>query len=63
MVVPSEGTGEQSLAQADALLIPPIPSDMQILDWQLGKQVAEAARVYTEQAIATREDLMAMKAR
>ena len=63
MVVSSEGTVEQSLAQADALLIPPIPSDMQILDWQLGKQVAEAARVYTEQAIATREDLMAMKAR
>ena len=63
MVVSSEGTVEQSLAQAAALLIPPIPSDMQILAWQLGKQVAEAARVYTEQAIATREDLMAMKAR
>ncbi|MEO0872439.1 MAG: hypothetical protein AAFY19_10880, partial [Pseudomonadota bacterium] len=61
MVVASEGTVEQSLAQADALLIPPIPKDMQILDWHLGRQVAEAAREFTEQAIATRADLQAMK--
>ncbi len=63
MVVASEGTVEQSLAQADALLIPPIPQDMQILDWHLGKEVAEAARAFTEKAIATRDDLQAMKAR
>ncbi|NQX93904.1 MAG: patatin-like phospholipase family protein [Erythrobacter sp.] len=62
MVVSSEGTVEQSLAQADALLIPPIPGDMNILDWHLGRDVAEAARVYTEQAIATRDDLKAMRA-
>ena len=62
MVVASEGTVEQSLAQADALLIPPIPKDMQILDWHLGKEVAEAARVFTTQAIASRADLQAMKA-
>ncbi|MEO1731194.1 MAG: cyclic nucleotide-binding and patatin-like phospholipase domain-containing protein [Pseudomonadota bacterium] len=62
MVVASEGTVEQSLAQADALLIPPIPKDMQILDWHLGKDVAEAARTFTEQAIASRADLQAMKA-
>ncbi|MEM6857992.1 MAG: cyclic nucleotide-binding and patatin-like phospholipase domain-containing protein [Pseudomonadota bacterium] len=62
MVVASEGTVEQSLAQADALLIPPIPKDMQILDWHLGSEVAEAAREFTEQKIATREDLQAMKA-
>ncbi|MEL6238067.1 MAG: cyclic nucleotide-binding and patatin-like phospholipase domain-containing protein [Pseudomonadota bacterium] len=62
MVVASEGSVERSLAQADALLIPPIPKDMQILDWHLGKDVAEAARAFTEQAIATRVDLQAMKA-
>jgi NTE family protein len=62
MVVGSESTVEKSLAQADALLIPPIPPDMQILDWHLGKKVAEAAREFTAQAIATREDLQAMKA-
>jgi NTE family protein len=63
MVVSSEGSVERSLAQADALLIQPIPADMQILDWHLGRQVAEAAREFTEQAIATRPDLQAMKAR
>ncbi|MEM7690546.1 MAG: cyclic nucleotide-binding and patatin-like phospholipase domain-containing protein [Pseudomonadota bacterium] len=62
MVVASEGTVEQSLAQADALLIPPIPADMQILDWHLGKQVSEAASEFTMQAIASREDLQAMRA-
>jgi NTE family protein len=62
MVVASEGTVEQSLAQADALLIPPIPKDMQILDWHLGKDIAEAAREFTQAAIETRDDLKAMKA-
>lgn len=61
MVVSSEGSVEQSLAQADALLIPPIPPDMQILDWHLGRQVAKAAREFTAHAIATRADLQAMK--
>jgi len=62
MVVSSEGSVEKSLAQADALLIPPIPKDMQILDWHLGKQVAQAARTFTQQAIDTRDDLKSMKA-
>jgi len=63
MVVASEGRVEQNLAQADALLIPPIPADMQILDWHLGTEVAEAARAFTQSAIETRADLQAMKAR
>lgn len=62
MVVASEGTVEASLAAADALLVPPIPEDMQILDWHLGKDVAEAARRYTAEAIAERAELQAMKA-
>ncbi|MGB3470507.1 MAG: cyclic nucleotide-binding and patatin-like phospholipase domain-containing protein [Erythrobacter sp.] len=62
MVVASEGSVEASLAQADALLVPPIPEDMQILDWHLGKQVAQDAREFTANAIATRPDLAAMKA-
>lgn len=63
MVVASEGTVEASLAQADALLVPPIPEDMQILDWHLGRQVAEDAREFTAQAMETRADLVAMKAK
>lgn len=62
MVVSSEGSVEGALAQADALLIPPIPDDMQILDWHRGRDVAEAARVFTAHAIASRADLAAMKA-
>lgn len=62
MVVSSEGTVEQSLAQADALLIPPIPAGMQLLDWQMGKEAAEKAREFTETAILSRGDLQAMKA-
>lgn len=62
MVVASEGSVEGALAQADALLIPPIPKDMQILDWHRGRDVAETARAFTAQAIATRADLAAMKA-
>ncbi len=62
MVVGSEGMVEKNLAQADALLIPPIPKDMQILDWHLGKQVSEDAAEFTAQEIMTRADLQAMKA-
>ncbi|MEE4155526.1 MAG: cyclic nucleotide-binding and patatin-like phospholipase domain-containing protein [Erythrobacter sp.] len=62
MVVASEGSVEASLAQADALLVPPIPEGMQILDWHLGKALSEAARVHTAEAIAARADLAAMKA-
>jgi NTE family protein len=62
MVVSSEGSVEGALAHADALLIPPIPEDMQILDWHRGRDVAEAARLFTTHAIATRADLAAMKA-
>jgi NTE family protein len=62
MVVSSEGSVEGALAQADALLIPPIPDDMQILDWHRGREVAEAARRFTAEAIANRADLAAMKA-
>jgi NTE family protein len=63
MVVASEGSVERSLAQADVLLVPPIPENMQILDWHLGRGVAEAAREFTTRAIAERSDLAAMKAR
>jgi NTE family protein len=62
MVVASEGSVEGALAQADALLIPPIPDDMQILDWHRGRDVAETARAFTAEAIASRADLTAMKA-
>ena len=62
MVVASEGSVEQNLAQADAMLVPPIPADMQILDWHLGQQVAEQAAEFTEQEIANRADLQAMRA-
>ena len=62
MVVSSEGSVEGALAQADALLIPPIPDGMQILDWHRGRDVAETARIFTAEAIASRADLAAMKA-
>lgn len=63
MVVGSQAGAQNALAKADALLIPPIPEGMQILDWHLGKAVAEAARRYTAAAIAARPELAAMKAR
>ena len=62
MVVASEGSVEQNLAQADAMVVPPIPADMQILDWHLGKQIAEEAAEFTMQEIAMRADLQAMRA-
>ncbi len=62
MVVGSEAGAEGALAKADVLLIPPIPEGMQILDWHLGAQVAEAARGFTAEAIAQRPELAAMKA-
>lgn len=62
MVVGSEAGVGGALAKADALLIPPIPEGMQILDWHLGASVAEAARAHTAQAIAERPELAAMKA-
>ncbi len=61
MVVASEGSVEGALEQADALLIPPIPDDMQILDWHRGREVADAARIFTAHAISTRADLASMK--
>ncbi|WP_143738267.1 patatin-like phospholipase family protein [Erythrobacter colymbi] len=63
MVVGSEAGVGGALAKADALLIPPIPEGMQILDWHLGASVAEAARQHTIAAIAARPELAAMKAR
>ncbi|MFM7348997.1 MAG: patatin-like phospholipase family protein [Erythrobacter sp.] len=62
MVVGSQAGAENALAKADALLIPPIPEGMQILDWHLGRAVAQSARAYTAAAIAERPDLAAMKA-
>ncbi|MEM7701426.1 MAG: cyclic nucleotide-binding and patatin-like phospholipase domain-containing protein [Pseudomonadota bacterium] len=62
MVVASEGSVEQNLAQADAMVVPPIPADMQILDWHLGKKVADEAAEFTTQEIAIRADLQAMRA-
>ncbi len=61
MVVGSQATVEQSLAQADALVVPPLPQDMQLLDWHLGKDVAEAARDFTFKEIERREDLQKMR--
>jgi len=62
MVVASEGSVEQNLAQADAMLVPPIPADMQILDWHLGQKVSEEAAEFTTQEITMRADLQAMRA-
>lgn len=62
MVVGSEAGVGGALAKADALLIPPIPEGMQILDWHLGTAVAETARQFTTEAIAARPELAAMKA-
>jgi len=63
MVVSSQGAVEAALAKADALVVPPIPQTMQILDWHLGREVAEAARRFTAGEIERRDDLAAMKAR
>ncbi len=62
MVVGSQASVERSLAKADVLLTPPIPQDMQLLDWHLGQEVAEVARQFTLKEIETRDDLRAMKA-
>ncbi|WP_416908631.1 MAG: patatin-like phospholipase family protein [Polymorphobacter sp.] len=62
MIVASEAAVEHALAQADALLIPPLPQGMQLLDWHLGREAAEAAHRFTTHAVATRADLAAMKA-
>lgn len=62
MVVASEAAVQRNLSQADVLLIPPIPETMQILDWHLGKDVSEAARLYTAEQIAQNADLAKMKA-
>jgi len=61
MVVGSQASVESSLAQADVLLTPPIPPDMQLLDWHLGQEVAENSRQFTLREIETRADLQAMK--
>ncbi|QIQ85290.1 cyclic nucleotide-binding and patatin-like phospholipase domain-containing protein [Erythrobacter sp.] len=62
MVVASESAVRAALDSADALLVPPIPETMQLLDWHRGREVAEAARRFTAGEIARRSDLAAMKA-
>ncbi|MFL0672066.1 MAG: hypothetical protein ACJLS3_11775, partial [Erythrobacter sp.] len=62
MVVASEAGIESALEKADVLLIPPIPPGMELLDWDMGTQAAEAARRFTAEAIATRPELAAMVA-
>ena len=52
----------ENLSKADVLLLPPIPETMKILDWHLGKDIAEAARIYTTQRIIENESLIEMKA-
>jgi NTE family protein len=60
MVVASEAGIESALEKADVLLIPPIPQGMELLDWDMGTQAAEAARRFTAEAIASRPELAAM---
>ena len=62
MVVSSASVVRQNLASADVLLVPPVPETMKILDWHLGKELSEAARVYTTQRIIENEALSEMKA-
>lgn len=62
MVVSSASVVRQNLDHADVLLVPPVPETMKILDWHLGKDLSEAARVYTTQRIIENEALTEMKA-
>ncbi|MGP1281682.1 MAG: cyclic nucleotide-binding and patatin-like phospholipase domain-containing protein [Parasphingopyxis sp.] len=61
MVVSSASVVRDSLSQADVLLLPPIPETMKILDWHLGRDLSETARVYTTQRIIEHEALAEMK--
>ncbi len=61
MVVSSAGAIGRNLSQADVLLMPPIPETMKILDWHLGRDLSEAARIYTTQRIIENEALQGMK--
>ncbi|MBC2778332.1 patatin-like phospholipase family protein [Parasphingopyxis marina] len=62
MVVSSASAVRESLSQADVLLVPPVPETMKILDWHLGKDLSEAARVFTTQRIIENLKLADMKA-
>jgi NTE family protein len=61
MVVSSASAVRDSLSQADVLLVPPIPETMRILDWHLGAELSESARVFTTQRIIEHQALSDMK--
>ena len=54
MVVASRMASKEMLEDQDILVNPPIIPDMQILDWHLGRELAEMADKYiTEQVLPT----------
>ncbi|TRW17710.1 patatin-like phospholipase family protein [Glacieibacterium frigidum] len=60
MVVASRRTLAENLAQADILLSPPLTPGMRILDWQLGRALAEAAYLSTQVALSDDAKLSAL---
>lgn len=60
MVVASRRSLADNLAQADIMLTPPLTPGMRILDWQLGRALADAAYLSTQAAIASDAALAAL---
>lgn len=60
MVVASRRSLAENLAQADILLTPPLTPGMRILDWQLGRALADAAYLSTQAALADDSALAAL---
>jgi NTE family protein len=59
MVVASRMASKEMLGDQDILVNPPIIPDMQILDWHLGRQLAEMAADYISEHVLPTIDLQA----
>lgn len=60
MVVASRRSLADNVAQADIVLTPPMTPGMRILDWQLGRALADAAYLSTQAALADDAALAAL---
>ncbi|NRD90407.1 hypothetical protein C8024_14470 [Sphingopyxis sp. BSNA05] len=57
MVVASRMASKEMLGEQDILVNPPIIADMQILDWHLGRELAEMAAEYIGEQVIPKLDL------
>ena len=60
MVVASRMASKEMLGPSDVMLTPPIISGMELLDWHLGRKLAETAAGYVAEQIGSSPDLAAL---